>query len=524
MKTPMKYFLYARKSTDEKDRQVMSLDFQTHEWRTLAKREDIFIFETLEESRTAKQPGRPIFNEMLDRIEHGEANGILCRDIDRLYRNPIDEGRVRWLLQKGVIACIRTPSRQFFPEDAGLLMGVEGGRATDYIIRLAKNVRSGVQEKLRRGEWPGGMKPLGYVYDDRLRNIVPDPQKAPIVQSAFNEYADGRHSLQFLSSRLASLGITSRTGKPWSKSAVCQFLTNRIYIGIMEWNGETFEGKYKTFIAPEVFKRVQAVLKLKSKPRKVRNGHNFPFCGTFRCSCGSMITAQWAKGHGGLYRYYRCTRKNGPCAEPYVQEKKVQEQCLAALRPLALTSEWVAQVHDAIDGEAAKDSLSLEKATGGMTDRLAEIQGKLNRLTRAYVDEVMDEESYQAANAELILEKTTLKRERERLHRSRASFWIEPSREVINTLQTLGTTEFQESLPEISTSVRKIGTNRLISRKTVSFSFSEPYDFALSLLNEMRVELRDNPSLHADKNWWSSKWCALVNRLRTFFSCTVLEN
>ena len=87
---------------------------------------------------SAKDPGRPVFNEMLDRIERGEADGIIVWDIDRLYRNPVDEGRLRWMLQKRVIRAIRTPSRQFYPEDAGLLMGVEGGRVMDYVIRLQK--------------------------------------------------------------------------------------------------------------------------------------------------------------------------------------------------------------------------------------------------------------------------------------------------------------------------------------------------------------------------------------------------
>src|SRR5260221_13223909 len=115
-----KFLLYARKSTDEKDRQVMSLDSQTNELREFAKRENLFIYETIEESRTSKCPGRPLFNSLLNRIESGEANGLLCWDIDRLYRNPIDEGRVRLLLQKGVIVSIRTPSRQLLPKEAPL--------------------------------------------------------------------------------------------------------------------------------------------------------------------------------------------------------------------------------------------------------------------------------------------------------------------------------------------------------------------------------------------------------------------
>jgi hypothetical protein len=147
MAQSIKYILYVRKSTDDKTHQVLSLSRQMEELRNFTKREGVAIYETLEESRSAKLPGRPVFNAMLDRIESGEANGILCWDIDRLYRNPIDEGRVRWLLQNGVIASIRTPTRQFLPDDAGLLMGVEGGRATDYIIRLSKN-----SPKRRRGK------------------------------------------------------------------------------------------------------------------------------------------------------------------------------------------------------------------------------------------------------------------------------------------------------------------------------------------------------------------------------------
>ena len=507
MATAIKYILYVRKSTDDKTHQVLSLSRQTQELRNFTKHEGVFIYETLEESRTAKCPGRPVFNEMLDRIEAGEADGILCWDIDRLYRNPIDEGRVRWLLQNGVIKSIRTPTREFLPDDAGLLMGVEGGRATDYIIRLKKNVRSGVEEKLRRGEWPGA-KPLGFIYDHRLRNIVPDPQKWKITATIFEEYAEGRHSLASASERLFNLGVTSRSGKLWSKYSVWQFLTNRLFIGIMDWNGKTFEGKYKTFVSPEVFAKVQAVLKNKSKPRKVRNGHNFAFCGLFRCTCGSMMTAQWAKGNGGTYCYYRCTRKAGACSEPYSQEKTVIDQCLALLKPIGITNEQAQHLHDLIDSEMLQDVSELHKTSAKLNDSLALAQEKLNKLTRGYLDELIDEDSYQAATKELVLEKTTLKKEKERIQRTRASAWIEPAKRVINTLEIAGKMQSEKSPQEISKLVHQTGTNRLISRKTVSFSFSEPYDFIPSLLGNLNRSISNNPSLLSNSDWLSNVWCA----------------
>jgi DNA invertase Pin-like site-specific DNA recombinase len=371
MKNSIKNITYTRKSTDEETRQVTSLDAQVRELRDFAKRERLVILDTIEESRTAKEPGRPLFNAMLDRIERGEANGIVCWDIDRLYRNPVDEGRVRWMLQRGIISSIKTPTRSYFPADAGLLMAVEGGRATDFIIHHKRDVARGIHEKLLRGEWPGSNKPVGYIYDHRLRNIVPDPKKSKVVHTVFEEYAEGRHGLISASQRLFELGVTSRTGKPWSKYAVWQFLTNRIYTGVMEWKGETYEGKFKTFISPDLFDRVQKTLKIKSKPRKVRNGHNFPFCGLFRCTCGSMMSAQWAKGHGGLYRYYRCTRKSGVCDEPYTQEKSVADQCLAILRPFAITTEQANLLRSLVDERSSQEGHSLESASAKLSEKIA---------------------------------------------------------------------------------------------------------------------------------------------------------
>ena len=73
-----KYFLYARKSTDEPDRQILSIEAQITELKEFAERENLNIVENFIESQTAKILGRPIFNEMIKRIVSGEAEGILA--------------------------------------------------------------------------------------------------------------------------------------------------------------------------------------------------------------------------------------------------------------------------------------------------------------------------------------------------------------------------------------------------------------------------------------------------------------
>lgn len=95
----LKYFLYARKSTDVEDKQILSIEAQLADLRELAKRENLYIVDEFIEKQSAKIPGRPVFNKMISRIQAGEAEGIICWKIDRLSRNPIDSGKIQWLLQ-----------------------------------------------------------------------------------------------------------------------------------------------------------------------------------------------------------------------------------------------------------------------------------------------------------------------------------------------------------------------------------------------------------------------------------------
>ena len=90
----IKYFLYARKSSESEDRQVQSIDDQIKRLKELANNSKLKIVKIFEESKSAKKPdNRPIFEEMINRIENNEADGILCWQINRLSRNPIDSAR-----------------------------------------------------------------------------------------------------------------------------------------------------------------------------------------------------------------------------------------------------------------------------------------------------------------------------------------------------------------------------------------------------------------------------------------------
>ena len=181
------YFLYARKSTDVEDKQVLSIEGQLDELRTLAKSEGLEVVAEFVEKRTAKMPGRPVFNEMLKRIQRGEAQGIICWKLDRLARNPVDGGQISWLLQQGTISHIHTHDRSHRSNDNVLMMSVEFGMANQFIRDLSSNTSRGLRHKARLGLFPG-TAPTGYLNDIRAKSIVVDRKKSKYIKAAFELY------------------------------------------------------------------------------------------------------------------------------------------------------------------------------------------------------------------------------------------------------------------------------------------------------------------------------------------------
>ena len=154
MKT--KYFLYARKSTEDKERQVMSIEAQLAELAEFAKRENIEIVETFIESKSAKKPGREIFNEMMSKVQESKTPvGLLAWHPDRLARNSVDGGQIIYSIDISKIVSLRFPTFWFEPTPQGLFMlQVAFGQSKYYFDNLSENVKRGIRQKLRRGEWP----------------------------------------------------------------------------------------------------------------------------------------------------------------------------------------------------------------------------------------------------------------------------------------------------------------------------------------------------------------------------------
>ncbi|TFB07980.1 recombinase family protein [Candidatus Atribacteria bacterium MT.SAG.1] len=159
----MKYFIYARKSTEDENRQILSIEAQLVELIEFAAKEKLEIVASFQEAKTAKEPGRMKFAEMLNEIEKGKADGIILWHPDRLARNSVDGGRIIHLVDRGLIKSLKFPTFWFEPTPQGLFMlNIAFGQSKYYVDSLSENTKRGLRQKIRNGVWPS-WAPVGYL-------------------------------------------------------------------------------------------------------------------------------------------------------------------------------------------------------------------------------------------------------------------------------------------------------------------------------------------------------------------------
>ena len=476
-----KYFLYARKSTEDDDKQIMSIEAQLFELREFARKENLQILEEFTESKSAKKPGRGEFNVMMSKVESMEGIGILAWHPDRLARNSIDGGRIIYAVDTSKIVSLRFPTFWFEPTPQGLFMlQVAFGQSKYYSDNLKQNVERGFRQKVRRGEWIN-KAPRGYVNNPKTRNIEPDPVISRVVVKAFEEYASGKHCLTSLARFFAEHDVVTRNGTPLSKCAVAGILSSRVYLGLLKHHGEWYEGTFAPILSRELFEAVQLMLKKRAKPRKSKKRHDFPFTGLFRCGeCGSMITAQWATGRlGGRYRYYRCTKKAGTCAQGYLREDRLVSQIKERLVQIALPDDATAEMLRIVDMWEREENESSGSLLEQWRKEEREAQVKIDKLVGLYLDGDIPREHYLAKKDELLRTKIAFSQKMTTVRAGRKN-WIEPLREWILDTKKATVLSSTDNFSDICDFVRKAGTNPVMRDKSISVSFSPPSEFAFA--------------------------------------------
>jgi site-specific DNA recombinase len=335
----MRYCLYARKSTESEEAQILSIDSQIKEMLEMAQKEGLDVVEIRKESHSAKEAGqRPIFNEIVEQIGSGKFNAILTWAPDRISRNAGDLGRIVDLMDGGKLQEIRTYGQKFGnnPNEKFLLM-ILGSQAKLENDNKMINIKRGLRARCEMGLWPC-TAPTGYLNSnskDKSCHIEIDPHRAHIVKKMFEKVAYENYSGRRLHAWLKNeMKFKTRNGKVFSISNIYITLRNTIYYGVFEYpkgGGQWYTGKHTPIITKQLFDAVQE--KMISYTTSKTENKEFAFTKLMTCTlCGSGITAdeKFKKQQNGKvhrYVYYGCCRgKDTSCKSGYIREEDLIEQ------------------------------------------------------------------------------------------------------------------------------------------------------------------------------------------------------
>ena len=263
--------------------------------------------------------------------------------------------------------------------------------------------------------------------------------------------------------------------------SVVKMLTNRAYLGFIKHRGEWHNGNFEPILSPTLFEAVQKVFTSRKKPRKSKVALPFAFTGFAKCGeCGCAITAQYATNRFGTrYTYYRCTKKNGKCTQPYTQEKVLAAQLQTLLQSVSLPFSEIEEMDKQITAWEKESISEKGNVAQNLKEKIRANEEKLNKLVSVFLDGDIEREMY-------LQRKDLLMREKAGLLESEANFgqqrknWVEPLRSFVLSLKQAADLEKTSNHLEWKKFFQKIGSNPEIKDKTVSIRWGELWDFTAS--------------------------------------------
>jgi site-specific DNA recombinase len=351
---------------------------------------------------------RKAFKQLLTDIEeHRDIDVVIIWNVARWARDEIDQWSAFGILQRHGVE-VASASEPIDSSPTGMLVfGIMGAIAAHERRRLAIEVTRGLTQKVEVGGTPG-LAPLGYcnvtkeIDGRQIRDVELDPVRAPLVQDAFRLYATGDYSLAELATILEARGLRSRATKRTPEQALginrlSSLLHNPYYIGLVRYDGKTYEGRHKPLVDEAAFQQVQDLLESKRQSGERSWRHHHYLRGSLYCAeCGGRLTWMRTRGNGGQYEYFSCSgRSRGACSQGYHRAAAVEaaiERHYGTCEDVQLSDEDRDGIRRAVRVHVGEKAGAMDEKIGEAKAELAQLAGQERKLLQAhYADQVSPE-------------------------------------------------------------------------------------------------------------------------------------
>jgi site-specific DNA recombinase len=319
--------------------------------------------EYLEPGRTATTiDKRPRFQEMVARIKADkDADYIIVYHFNRIFRNSIDAAITKRELGRYGVRVVSTVLDMGESPESSMVETII--HAVDQYQSEANgaDIRYKMGQKAKSGGTIG-KSPIGYRHirdhvDGReIRAVATDPERGPHVTRGFELYGTGQYTGKEVLDTLTAAGLVTRGNKrtppgPLSLNQFYEMLTDRYYLGIVEYDGDEYQGRHDALVSPELFDRVQHVLALRGGGGTRQRVHNHFLKGLLWCGrCERRFIIMRGKGNGGTYFYYMCRGRQGHgCTQPYLRVEAVEKAVERHYATVRLTEDFCARVRGELD-------------------------------------------------------------------------------------------------------------------------------------------------------------------------------
>lgn len=353
--------------------------------------------EYTDRGESAKSSNRPQLQEMLSRIKKDKTiDAVVVHKIDRLARNMEDHVAIKAILRRAGVVLVSMVENIEDSASGRLVEGIHALMAEFYSANLATEIKKGMGQMIKEGGWPY-KAPLGYLnsrdfsFARRGRSVIAiDKEKAPIIQAAFNIYAQGNASVDDIRHYLYDNDIKCKYGTaPLSKSATIHLLNNRFYIGEVRWQDVFYPAKHPAIIDKDVFYKVREVMDANQTAGVRTRTHDHYLKGSLYCGeCGRRLSVDTAKKK---YTYFYCLGQKNQfryrdkkCREKYVSAESIERELERLYETIELNPDWVAHLKTTFEQEMVKRQSTNTEQEQFFRKKLVKLGDEKLKLMRAY--------------------------------------------------------------------------------------------------------------------------------------------